>query len=149
MEADRYQKNHKLFILGIFSLLIALSLFAFSLYLLPNLLFGWRYDTPEFIMFWKEWLLSQYDYTEPVAARLIFLFFFGIAFIFGVIAYFSSNRIDNQILSKELKVPEEEESPDKTTQNTREGLSLGLRILFIILIIFIIGTLFQWAIYNV
>ena len=145
MEADRYQKNHTLFIIGIFSLLFGLSFLGFSLYMLPHLLFGWRYGSPEFIMFWKAGLQSQYGYTEPAASKLIFLFFFGASLICLFIAYFCSNRLDSKILSKEL---EDKSIPVEHQNNSREGLSLGLKILFIIIGIFLISALFQWAIYT-
>ena len=145
MEADRYQKNHKLYIIGIFSLVIGLSLLTFSLYMLPHLLFGWRYDIPSFIMFWREWLQSEYQYNGPAASKLIFLFFFSLALIFVVIAYFSSNRLDSDILSKELH---DNSNPVEPPKSNREGLHLGLKILFIIVIIFVISALFQWSIYT-
>lgn len=145
MEADRYQKNHKLFIVGIFSLLIGLSCLGFSLYMLPHLLFSWRYGSPEFIMFWKEWLQSDYGYTETIASKLIFVFLFGAAFIFLFIAYYSSSRLDRQILSKELEDTSGHVQP--RNNNSREGLNLGLKILFIIILIFLVSALFQWAIY--
>ena len=144
MEADRYQKNHKLFIVGIFSLVLGLSFLGFSLYMLPHLLFGWRYDIPGFIMFWREWLQSEYNYTEPGASKILFLFFFGFAAIFVVIAYLSSSRLDSQILSGELQ---DTNKPVKLKAETREGLGLGLKIFFIIIVIFLVGALFQWSIY--
>jgi hypothetical protein len=148
MEADRYQKNHTLFIIGIFSLVIGLSLLAFSLYLLPHLLFGWRYNAPEFIMFWREWLQSQYGYMEPAASKLIFLFFFGLAAIFGFIAYFTSNRLESEIFSTELEEIKAREPVKSTPVMTQEGLSLSLKIILIIIAVFIVSALIEWIIYT-
>ena len=147
MEADRYQKNHKVFIIGLISLLIGLSGLALTLYLLPHLLFGWHYDTPEFIVFWRHWLQSEQGFTEAAASKLVLLFFFSLAVIFGAIAYFSSNRIDSEILSAELEAPELPEQSRELKPSTREGLGLGLKILFLMAIIFMLAALLEWAIH--
>ncbi len=143
MEPDRYQKNHMVFIIAMISLIFSLSLLAFSLYLLPHLLFKWHYDTPGFIIFWQEWLRSDYDVGATLSSRLILLFFFGLALIFGVITYFSSNRIENQIFSNEIKQSRTLET-DQT--NAHEGVYLVFKIILIIVIVLIAASFFEWAI---
>ncbi len=145
MEDDRYQKNHFLFIIGLVSLLLALSLFVLTLYLLPHLLFGWLYNIPEFILFWIEWLQSQYNVTEVGASQLIILFFFLLSLFFATIAYFSSNRIDSQIFNLGSS---RTRKPITFKKSSREGLALGLKILFIMIIVFVAASLFQWLLYN-
>ena len=145
MEEDRYQKNHLLFIISLVSLLISLVLFAFTLYMLPHLLFGWRYDAPEFIPFWTEWLQYQYNVSEAAASKLILFLFVLLSLIFGLITYFSSNRIENQIFSSGLSGTNKSPIFKKST---REGVALGLKIFFIIIIIFVAASLLQWLIYH-
>lgn len=141
MEQDRYQSNHKLFILGLFSLVFCLSLFALSFYIMPYLLFGWYYDTPAFVINLVEWLEYTYNYTNSAASTLVFLSVFFLALFFAGIAYFCSNRIDNQIYSSELK---KKEKP----KIKADGLRLALKILAICLLIFIAATAFEWFIYT-
>lgn len=145
MEQDRYQQNHKLFIIGLASLVISLSLFALSFYIMPNLLFGWGYDTPEFITNFVEWFQYTYNYSESAASKLVFLIVFVLASIFASIAYYCSNRIDNQIYSLELQ---ESKQLQKVQTTDREGLRLVLKILFITLLIFLAAALFEWFIYT-
>lgn len=145
MEEDRYQKNHLLFIIGLLSLMISLVFIAFTLYLLPHLLFGWIYDAPEFVPFLIERFQSQYNMTEGGASKLILLIFFLLSLIFVAIAYFSSNRIEREIFKSELT---NTNKPVRFKKNTREGLTLGLKILFIIIIVFVVASLLQWIIYN-
>lgn len=141
MEQDRYQKNHKIFIIGLFSLLLSLSLFAFSFYVMPNLLFGWYYDVPLFVMNLVEWLQYSYNYSSGAASKLIFLVIFLSALFFAGVAYYCSNRIDNQIYSSELQ-------SQKKTKSKRDGLRLALKILVISILVFIAATLLEWSIYT-
>ena len=140
MEQDRYQKNHKLFILGLFSLVLSLSLFAFSLYLLPNLFFGATYDVPWFIANWVTGLHYAYDISEPAASKIVFLVFFLSALIFAIIAYISSNRIDDQIYSTELEIIK----PVKVKRGTTGALRLALQILFAIVLVFLAVLFVEW-----
>lgn len=145
MEEDRYQKTHTPFILGLLSLVLALTLFAFFLYLLPHTLFSWQYNVPEFILDWREWLEYKYNFTEPVASKYILFLFFGLAMIFTIIAYIASHLIDNQLLPHEMG---DMNKPVKFKKNGREALNLGLKIFVIIIIVFILGALFEWLIFD-
>ena len=129
MEQDRFQKNHTLFILGMFSLIASMTLLALSFYIMPNLLFGWIYDVPGFIINWVEIIKIKYNYSAVVASQLVFSFLFSLAVFFGIIAYFSSNRIDNDIYSAELKA----EAPPRKIKNSgiSDAQRLALKILFI------------------
>ncbi len=145
MEQDRFQKNHVLYIIGLISLVASLSLFAFTLYILPHLIFGWGYDAPVFISSWKEILRFGYHFSSSAASQLIALLFFILTVIFAIIAYFSSNRIDNEIYSAELEF--QNKSP-KRRKGHRESVMLVLKLLFIIFLVFIFAELFQWLIYT-
>lgn len=97
MEPDRYQKNQSLYIFGMFCFLVSMGFFLFDIFVFPNLLFGVRYDVPEFIAFWRESLVSSFAVTEQHASLLISLFFTFCWFLFGLCAYYASTRIDNDI----------------------------------------------------
>ena len=148
MEADRYQKSHTLFIVGMFSLLMGLSFLALSLYMFPHLWFGWKYDLPWFIPVLREWLQNNYDYSLQYASRLIFFGFFLPGLVLLLIAYFSSNTIDNEIYGHEFDVPEVEEKPTKPKEVNHEGRRLGIQLLFILLAVFVGAAFFEWLIYT-
>jgi len=145
MEEDRYQKHHVLYIIGLLSLVASLSLFAFTLYILPYLVFGWRYDAPGFIHLWKELLIVKYHFSSSAASQIIGVPFFLLALVFAFIANFSSNRMDNEIYSTELAVENKEQN---TRKSPNESIALVLNILLIIVLVFVGAELFQWLIYT-
>ncbi|MDI9818234.1 MULTISPECIES: hypothetical protein [unclassified Legionella] len=139
MEHDRFKQNSKLFIIGIIALLISLSLFAFSFYILPYLLWNWIYEVPYFISNWQEWIKREYNFTHTGASWLIFGVFIIPAFIFGYLSYLISNYIDNRIyhmVSEELPETKEEVSKD-----VRDTLVFFLKILILGILIFVVLTL--------
>lgn len=148
MEQDRFQKNHTLFILGMFSLIASMTLLALSFYIMPNLLFGWIYDVPRFIINWVEMIKIRYNYSAAVASQLIFFFLFLLAVFFGIIAYFSSNRIDNDIYSAELNEEAEAQPSKIKTTAISDAPRLALKILFVSLLVFIFIKVFEWIIYT-
>ncbi len=143
MEPDRYQKNHKLYIFGMLCLLVSLSLLFFTVYLFPHLIFGWRYDVPEFITFWREWIMSSYGVSTHYASRLIFLFFFVGVLLFGLGAYFGSTRIDNEIYGIN-----QEHAPEriKKTRDLSESFQFFLKALGIIVLFYFSTIVFEWLI---
>lgn len=144
MAEDLYKKNNVLYVVGLLTSVIGLALFVFSLYMLPNLLFGLKYDIPGFIVDWREWIVDHYRFTAVASARLLLALMFILSMIFFVIAYFSSNRLDGDLYTPEL---EEIEKPAKIKESTQEGIGLGLKILLIIVAVFLFGALFEWLIY--
>jgi len=144
MEYDRFQKNSTLFIIGLIALLLSLSLFAFSFYILPFLLFGWVYDVPEFVSVWREWLKLEYHFTHVAASWIILLTFIIPALICGYISYFASNYIDNRIYNV---VNREDLIVSRRRQNyAQDSRVLLLKILSLAILIIIIITLLQWFI---
>lgn len=142
MEQDGDQKNNVFFIIGMISLVICLSLLALTLYLLPNLVFGWHYDVPEFVSTWKGWLQSDYDYSDSAAAYLLLLTLFIPALICALITHLSTRVMDNQIYKAD-----EEENPDAVNEVVEEAKGLGyklLRILGICLLILIGLVIFRF-----
>lgn len=97
MEADRYQQNHMLYIFGMICLSTSLAFLLFSFFTFPHLLFGWHYDVPEFITFWRVWLISNFAIGLKHASWIIAFILFIAGLLFGVGAYTASTRIDNAI----------------------------------------------------
>lgn len=143
MERDRFEENHMIFIIGMISLILSLALGTFTIFLLPNLLFGWHYDVPDIITLWKTWLQYFYQISESAASHLIFGTLGLCTLIFAFIAYYSSNRIDNQIYSEELQL----NRVSKPKESDSETMLLVLKILCIIVLVFIAGGLLEWSIH--
>lgn len=147
MEQDRYQENHVLFIVGLISLLLCLGLLFFTLFMLPHLLFGWRYDVPEFISYVREWISSGFGLSSRQASSVIFVFFSIWVFVFGLVAYYASSRIDNKIYSIGQFTKENTAKPSKKlSQGMKESLRFFLLVLGILIIAFAATFGFQWMI---
>ena len=143
MEHDRYQENKALFIIGLISLIATVVLFAFSIYILPAMMWGWHYNIPEQLFIWREQLKTYYQISELYAGVILFLSFFVPALLMGFISYWTSNKIDNQIYRSELYQPER--MPGYSA-GSEESLGLGLKI-FILALLVIAGVLFmEWLI---
>ena len=145
MDDLRQPKSEKLFILGLVSLILGFSLLIFSLYLAPNILFGWHYSIPEFYMNWSNWMQYTFNYSDEIASKMLLLVFFISSIVLVLIAYVISN-----IMDKQLQVPETVENlkPKKDKKISHEGLDLGLKLFFIIILVFILAAVFEWVIYN-
>lgn len=146
MEQDRYQANTKLFIIGMVSLVLSLTLFALSFYVMPNLLFGWFYNTPAFINELVAWLQYQHNFSGPAAAKIVFFSLLILGCFFAIIADITSNRIDNKIFKEELKLNEELDRKSRTRDN--DTMQLIIKILLIAFLVFIAAGLLQWLIYT-
>ncbi|MBA4697189.1 MAG: hypothetical protein H2069_07370 [Legionella sp.] len=131
MESDRYQKNSKLFIIGIISLLFSLSLLAFSLYILPYLLWDLFYRVPAFVLNWREGIKNFYEISELGAAWIVFLIFIIPAVFFGYISYLTSNYIDDRIFNP---APLTTEKPEVEKKELRETFGWVFKILGMILL---------------
>lgn len=138
MEYDRYQHNKILFIISITSLVIGLSLLAFSLFILPNLIWALNYDVPTFIYIWSENLKENYNFTITGAHSIVFLIFFIPAILAIFIAYLTSNIIDNKLYGFSSSQRE-----FKTRYNTKETILIVLQLLLILgLVIVVIYSLY-------
>jgi len=71
MEQDRFASNGTLYIIGIFCLIVCLSLFFFSMYIAPYLIWDLKYDIPEFILQNIEYFQEQYEMTENASRFLV------------------------------------------------------------------------------
>ncbi len=144
MEPDRYQSNNKLYIIGIICLVLSLSLFFFSLYIAPFLIWHLNYEVPSIVAILAANFEQQYNFTEGQANTLVWFIFFIPSLITGYIAYYVSNRIDNQIyrLGREEQQEKKPASP-QATREIRESAGLAFKIIFLMVAIVAIILLLQ------
>ncbi len=143
MEKDKPRQSNAVFITGLTFLTISLSLFAFSIYILPYLVFKWNYDVPEFISNWQYWLQEKYNYREGAAAALIFLFFFVLSCISAGVSYLFSNYVEGV----EQEKPVSSTDPAEIKREVKDTASLLFKIIGIAILILIGLYLIQWLIY--
>lgn len=143
MEADRYKQNHKLFIFCMICLLMSLTLFGLSLFILPHFIWGWHYNVPGFVFDLTEWLIEYHSFTSAGAKIMVFLIVFIPALITGFISYITSNYIENKVLDiHEEKNTDEINAP----LELKETFSLSMKILLLIVLVVIVMFLVQWLI---
>lgn len=145
MEQDRYSNNNTLYILGIISLILALSLFFFSMYILPFLVWSLHYDVPDFISSMITYFEDAYFYSDNTSKVLTWLIFFIPSFIAGYISYYISNYIDDQILgfAKKLDPEEAKEVSIEIQQDVKESLGLAAKIIILMILIIVIILLLE------
>ena len=141
MEPDRYQQNHLLYIFGMISFLISMGLILFSLFTLPHLLFGARYDVPEFIAFWRQFLVSNYGLSEIHASLFVTLLFVLSGLLFGLGAYYASTRIDNMIYGINNK---KKPAGMRLSSEIKESVHVFWKILALIALFYGVIFTFQW-----
>ncbi|PWY55265.1 hypothetical protein DGG96_12420 [Legionella qingyii] len=148
MEQDRFSSNSKLYILGMICLVFCLGLFFFSLYILPFLAWGLNYNVPEVIMTLLSSLQDDYNYSVGSSKFIVWLIFFVPSLITGLISYFVSNHIDNNLYKSELNIKEEQESPPSKQigKEIKESAGFGLKILGLMILIVIAIFLLQYLI---
>ena len=143
MEADRYKQNHKLFILCMICLLMSLTLFSLSLFILPHLIWGWHYNVPAFVFDLNEWLIEYHSFTQAGAKVMVFLMVFIPALITGFISYITSNMIENKVLHIH---DEKDTDENKVPLELKETFSLSMKILLLIVLVLVVMFLVQWLI---
>ncbi|MCL9685003.1 hypothetical protein [Legionella maioricensis] len=145
MEPDRYKTNHKLYISGIICLVIALSLFSFSLYIVPFLLWQLDYDVPDLITTLITLFEYKYEYGIVSSKLIVWLIFFVPSLITGFFAYYVSNRIDSEIYKSELPKKYETKMPvsGEISKQIRESAGLGLKIILLMVVIVVIVIFLQ------
>ncbi len=145
MEYDRYKEHHKLYIMGIICLVLCLGFLFFSLYILPFLIWGLHYDTPELITNLVSFFQYNYQLTYRASATLTWLIFFIPSVITGIVSYYASNSIDNELLEVPIEDEAEGQLPPATTlrEDMKESTSLGLKILFLMIVVVLAVLLIQ------
>ncbi|MBI2786043.1 MAG: hypothetical protein HYX60_06965 [Legionella longbeachae] len=149
MEQDRFEVNHKLYILGMICLVLCLGLFFFSFYILPYLIWELDYNVPLVILNLLAVLQEDYNYSVGASKVIVWLIFFLPSLITGIISYFVSNYIDNK-LYVEPPVNENKESlpPKEIGKEVKESVALGFKILGLMIVIIIILFLLQFCAQN-
>lgn len=145
MEPDRYKHNNKLYICGIICLILALSFFFFSLYIIPFLVWHLHYEVPETITILVTYFEQQYRFSSGEASVLVWLIFFIPGLIAGYIAYYISNHIDNQIHKLDIIDEEPQKAPAQTqiTREMKESAGLAFKIIFLMIMIVVIIFLLE------
>ena len=147
MEPDRYKNNHFLYIFGLICLILAVSLFFFSLYIIPFLIWHLSYNVPSVLIYMTTYMGDNYNLSPIASNFLAWLMFFIPSLVFGLISYFISNRIDNQIYHIDTTENDNEDEQQATSLETnkkiRESAGLGLKIILLMVVIFIIIFLLQ------
>ncbi|MFC3907509.1 hypothetical protein ACFORL_00265 [Legionella dresdenensis] len=111
---------------------------------MPHLIWNWHYDVPEFVSHWRERLVENHNMTRTSANWTIFFSFFIPAVVSGLIAYFTSNRLDNDIygLTPE-KNPEEE---GLIVEDIKETASFGSKLFLLIIAVVAFVFFVEWLI---
>jgi hypothetical protein len=137
MEPDRYKNNHILYIFGIICLILSLTLFFFSLFIAPFLIWHLNYNVPDLIDALITIFEEDYEYSTVVSKALVWLIFFIPSLITGFLAYYISNRIDNQIFKVETQVEEEEKKIDslEVKRQLKESAGIGFKIILLMIVI--------------
>lgn len=140
MEYDRYKDNHLMYIGGIISLVLCLACVIFSLYILPFLIFGLRYDIPHFILLLLDWLQVDYSLSYPTSALLVWFLFSIPGLNAGFISYYVSNDIDNRLLGLEPEKNQLDvmENASELNRKRRESIDLAFKILFLMLLVVLV-----------
>lgn len=143
MDRRSERETERGFLIAVIALLIAMAFIGFALYILPNLLWDWHYDVPEFVADWVYNFQNQFGLTQAGAGLLFFSIFFIPGLISGIIVYFIFSRIERLKLSETAP-----ESSKKLSSNESWKESLGLmgQLLLLALLIFIIMRVLDWLI---
>ncbi len=144
MEQDRYKKNHFSYIAGMLSLITSLGLFAFSLFLIPNLIFGWHYALPGFLIDLMAMLESDYGMGPSSVNWLLFGILDLPAVVLFIMADILSNKIDNEIYEVNRFVPEAQTRKNVENSDLEESGGLFLRMTMIVIVVFLVAGVFQW-----
>lgn len=140
MEPDRYQYAQRHYLVGMLSLLLSLTLFAFSAYLIPYLFFGWHYHLPAFIQEWLQLLTAEYEITRKAAVWVVFLTFLTPAILFSLVSKWLSCYIERKI-DGVYRVPFLDEPTPGPSQKP-----FVLKLLLMIVLVFVAARFFQWLI---
>jgi len=133
MDTTQHQYNY---IISLFFLSIGLGLLIFSLYIFPHLILHWHYKLPGFILEWKHFLMNYYKISATTSGSVLFIIFLSLAIICMLITNKLSNMSNNIITEVDIQKP---------VIRTRASL-LSLQILLMIILIFMLGKMFQWLI---
>ncbi|MFT4057928.1 MAG: hypothetical protein QM652_00105 [Legionella sp.] len=149
MEYERFGGNSKLFIFGIICLVISLGLLFFSLYILPYFLFEWNYDVPDFILNLLTIYQDNYHYTLAGSKFIVWMLFFVPCVLTGLASYFVSRYLDSKMYGPETPpIEEQEKNTEELQKQIKESVSLGGKILGLMIAIVVIILLLQYFVQS-
>lgn len=149
MESDRYQRHHVLYIVGIVCLLLCLSLVFLLLYILPYLIWKLNYDLPEFITTMIAFFEDKYSASEVRSRVYVGIVLFIPILITGLVSYYTSNFIDDEIYKNELtsdEAKEEKNHSEEVKKERRESATIGFEIIGLIILVVVGLTVIQFLI---
>lgn len=123
------RKNNNLFIGGLISLILALGLMGFAVYILPFLIWNLGYDVPEFVSTFREWLRDSYSYSKSMSTWFIFFLFFIPGAISAIITYVLTRLLDRNGETETDKTDSEIVSFD---EGSNESVGLALKVLALV-----------------
>lgn len=141
------KKNDRYFIVSLFSLAVSLFLLPLLLYLLPGVWLGWNYHTPEFIINGNDWLQDNLGLSEQGASWWELGVLFLSSLVFSGLAYWSSTQFHEDIkpmVNSLLTDDDERVKPLK--QDRRELFFLVIKIVLIMMLVYLVANMMQWAI---
>ena len=141
------KKNDRYFIVSLFSLAVSLFLLPLSLYLLPGVWFGWSYHIPAFIINGSSWLQDNFGLSEPIASWWMLGGLFVASLVFAGLAYLSSTQFHEEIKpTANPLLKDEDERVKPLKQDRRELVFLVIKIVLIMMLVYLIAEMMQWAI---
>ena len=144
MPINRFENSRGNFIIGMLCLFTSLIFFCYSAYVLPFLVFGWRYNLPEFILNLVSTMRIDYHWNQFVSGCMIFLIFFIPGLILMLIANVISNRLEKeltpQITDENLPIEASEKKP------LSDGWKLTLKVFGMLVAVFLFLRLIEWVI---
>ncbi|MDP3560180.1 MAG: hypothetical protein Q8R79_07535 [Legionellaceae bacterium] len=131
------------YVVGLLSLIFSVIFILFSFYMLPHLLWGWSYELPFFLLWCEDWLGAYYSLPPKTVTLVMFsaLFFSGL--LLGLIATWSSHKMDEQTLPQE---PEELKEKVMKQENRLQGTDTFLRIFLACMAIVGGFVIIDWAV---
>jgi hypothetical protein len=130
MDQSRYEKYHRLYILGTISLVLGVVCLGTSLYLLPLLLFGINVNMPLSFFKFLNWLNEEFRLSDHDALKMSWEMLTGLGILFLLIANIFSNYIDNHIL-KYKKI----ENPDLVREKEKDLVEVKHIVLILVTVI--------------
>lgn len=145
MEPDRFNNNHKLYILGIICLVACISLFFFSMYIAPFLLWQLNYDVPDLVTSLITLFNEEYELSLTASRVLTWFVFFIPCIITGLISYYISNRIEDKIYHFDSEVSEEDKKTHSfdVQKQIKESASIVFKIVLLMIVIVVIILFLQ------
>lgn len=110
---------HKLFIFGVFCMVVSLGLLLFALYILPNFLWDLHYDIPDWISNVISYLQDNYEYSVFFCKCVIWL---GVVLVSAVMGY-GSYRVSNYLEEVGALTPRDSQLPLSTGRIIKKSSS--------------------------